>query len=286
MIRLHFVGTGEAFDPERPNTSVVYEGARTLLIDCGYAVPHALWRLRRDPSWLDAVYLTHRHADHSFGLPPLLAWMRTAGRTRPLTVFAGAGNAGFVPELLESGYPGAFAPTKCFPIEVVEIPLAPSAPLAWGGLELSAARTRHSVPNHALRIRAETEPTVCVSGDGAPTPESLALYRGAEVLVHECYDPTPGYANHANAAELFPAIEAAGVRELYAVHLRNDANARRAVAQLAAAHPGQLRIALPGPGTEVIAARNSRESAFPRRDGDELMVQGDSPCEGAPIRQP
>ena len=42
-LRVTFVGTGEALDPDLPNTSLLVQGERTLLLDCGYAVhPNAV----------------------------------------------------------------------------------------------------------------------------------------------------------------------------------------------------------------------------------------------------
>jgi ribonuclease BN (tRNA processing enzyme) len=42
MSELTFIGTGEATDPDLPNTSLLYRGARTVLLDCGTSVPPAL----------------------------------------------------------------------------------------------------------------------------------------------------------------------------------------------------------------------------------------------------
>src|SRR5690606_41578267 len=98
---LVFVGTGEALDPALPNTSLLVRGPQTLLLDCGYAVPHALWRITREVELLDAIWISHTHADHLFGLPPLLLWMRPGGRERPLPILCGPSPAATVEQALQ-----------------------------------------------------------------------------------------------------------------------------------------------------------------------------------------
>jgi ribonuclease BN (tRNA processing enzyme) len=163
--RITFVGTGEAFDPDLPNTSVLYRGDRNLLVDCGYGVPHAFWKITLDAPLLDAIYVTHLHADHSFGLPALLLWMREAGRKRPLSVFGGPGVERWLERLLDLGYPGSYPKDRCYPIEPVEI--APGISHPFGALILRNAESAHIVRNLSLRIE-EGGKSACVSGDGAP----------------------------------------------------------------------------------------------------------------------
>ena len=141
-LRVTFVGTGEALDPDLPNTSLLVQGQRTLLLDCGYAVPHALWSLTRDPDLLDGVYLSHLHADHAFGLPALLLWMRLSGRTRPLQIFGAGTTAAGALKIAERGYPGSFEAGKCYSLEVVA--LTEGTPHVWGDMQLDVAASDHA----------------------------------------------------------------------------------------------------------------------------------------------
>ncbi|MBN2195985.1 MAG: ribonuclease Z [Polyangiaceae bacterium] len=235
MPRLTFVGTGEAFDPERPNTSLLYEGSLRLLLDCGYGVPHALWRTTEDPEALDAVYLTHEHADHAFGLPPLVVWMRVSGRRRPLHLLGGPGSRASIPRLLELGYEGAYDPGKCFPLVVEE--LSPNRPCALGGVTLTVAASAHSVPNHAIRID-DRGIGVAYSGDGAPTEATAALYRDVRCLVHECYGPSPAVTGHACFEDVLRCAIDANAEALHLVHIARDPEQRDRVIRLAASHAG------------------------------------------------
>src|SRR5512142_432107 len=102
-------------------TSVLYEGEQAWLIDCGPAIANVAYRALGDANALDAIWISHQHADHCFGLPTLLLMLRLARRSKALTIFGGPGLASIVRDVLELGYPGAFRPNKCFPIHVREI---------------------------------------------------------------------------------------------------------------------------------------------------------------------
>src|ERR1700710_1201468 len=85
-MRLTLLGVGEAFAPAPNSAALVEASGFELLIDCGHAVPPALWRARPDLDAVDAVYLTHHHADHVLGLVPVIERWAVEGRTRALTV--------------------------------------------------------------------------------------------------------------------------------------------------------------------------------------------------------
>lgn len=245
MPRITFVGTGEAFDPGLPNTSLLYQGGRSLLCDCGFRVPHAFWNLTDDPSLLDAIYVTHLHADHSFGLPALLLWMREAGRKRPLEVLGGPGVGAWLHKLLELGYPGSYPPDRCYPIEPVELD---GGPIERGSLVLSNAKSAHGVRNLSLRID-EGSYSFAYSGDGAPTDATRELYRGVRLLVHECYAAVDAPRGHASARELLAMADELGVGTLCLLHIgRREKEAVRAEVSR---HAGRARVLLPAPGDTV-----------------------------------
>jgi ribonuclease BN (tRNA processing enzyme) len=249
MSELVFVGTGEALDPALPNTSLLYRGPQTLLLDCGYAVPHAFWRISQDVNLLDAVWISHGHADHCFGLPALLLWMRLGGRTRPLTVFGGPGARGRIGLVLELGYPGSYHASKCYPISYVE--LEPGAVGKFGPLELRIAASAHSIVNHALRIDTPGLRSVMYSGDGAITPGTRELATGVSVLVHECFFAEAGdQRKHGDAEGCMALAREAGVRTLALLHFA--AEAKQAIRQrVEELDDGTFEVLMPAVGDRI-----------------------------------
>ncbi|MFN2361519.1 MAG: ribonuclease Z [Marinobacter sp.] len=58
------------------------------LVDCGEGTQHQLLRTRYSVMQLRAIFITHIHGDHTFGLPGLLTSASMLGRTEPLDVIA------------------------------------------------------------------------------------------------------------------------------------------------------------------------------------------------------
>ncbi|MBD1598824.1 MBL fold metallo-hydrolase [Pseudomonas typographi] len=60
------------------------------LVDCGEGTQHQVLRTPLSLHDLDAVFITHVHGDHCFGLPGLFSSAGMSGRTRPLKLVAPA----------------------------------------------------------------------------------------------------------------------------------------------------------------------------------------------------
>ena len=243
MARITIVGCGEAFDSQRANTSLLYQGSKVILLDCGYNIPQAFWKISQDPSYLDAIYITHIHADHTFGLPALLLWMRIHGRSRPLTVFGGVGVGAWLEKLLLLGYPGSYSPDRYFPIHTVET--IPGEPTVFGKCTLDVAQSEHSVRNLSIRI-TEDNRSMAYSGDGIPTQATRALFHGVHLLLHESYWLDGTEHGHSCAHDLVPLAVAEKVEKLALIHIgEQEQEAVRAFAASTREHP---HVITPNPG--------------------------------------
>lgn len=113
-----FLGTSAAM-PTRyrglPGLVLKYRGS-LLLFDCGEGTQHRLVEAGLSPLKIKAVFITHLHGDHVFGLPGLIQSMAMNNRRESLYVYGPKGIA----HLLEAVFEAArFAPP--FNVYVVEV---------------------------------------------------------------------------------------------------------------------------------------------------------------------
>jgi ribonuclease BN (tRNA processing enzyme) len=188
MIEVVFLGVGEAFDETLPNTSVLIRYGQgtsrvTLLLDCGFTAPPQFWKEEPSVDSLNAIWISHFHADHFFGLPALLVRFWEDGRNKPLTILGQKGIDLFTRNCLDLAYSGFYDKIQ-FPIKFQEV--EPNQKLEFLSVTLRAAENEHSKRDLALRLDAG-ESALYYSGDGRPTPESMALAKGSQLIIHEAF---------------------------------------------------------------------------------------------------
>lgn len=231
-MRVLFCGVGEAFDEAQPNTCMLIEAysggeRREILLDCGFTAPYSYWRrgpaLAANPDGPDAVWLSHFHGDHFLGFPALAARMKQAGRTRDLHVIGREGVGQAVCRALDLAYPNLRAGLG---FEVKFRECRPGEPLELLGLEFTGAFTTHGEPCQALRLEDENA-SLYYSGDGAPTPECLALAWGTGLVVQEAFALDSGAEGHGSVEEALELARMTNPGALALVHLERGLRAFR-----------------------------------------------------------
>ncbi len=83
-MEIQMIGTGSAFAKAfYNNNALIYAGGKTLLIDCGSTAPVALHRMGMSLTEIDAILITHIHADHVGGLEELAYRYKFVHKVRP-----------------------------------------------------------------------------------------------------------------------------------------------------------------------------------------------------------
>ncbi|NPA86464.1 MAG: ribonuclease Z [Candidatus Diapherotrites archaeon] len=118
-LRITFLGTsGSVPTKERglPALYLEYEGRR-FLFDVGEGTQRQLLLAGKSPTSIDAIFITHFHGDHVFGLPGLLHSMQLNDRKKPLYIFAPKSTIHRIRWLVHA------------------IPFSPSFPVIWKPVE-------------------------------------------------------------------------------------------------------------------------------------------------------
>jgi len=214
-MRIVLLGAGEAFDETLGNTSALVTAEATILIDCGYAGAFQVWRHDPSPALIDAIYISHAHADHYFGLPALLARMWEEGRKKPLTLISQASVLEQISQIMELGYAGLRKRFE-FPIDTVEA--TSRREVSYREFKMTFAPTIHSTTNLAVRMETGGR-AFCFSGDGMFTKESQSLFANADLLLHEAFSFEQS-AVHADIPRLIKMAEDVQVKHLVLTHVQ------------------------------------------------------------------
>jgi len=221
-LSVFFAGTGGSVPTARRGLPALMlrAGGDRLLFDCGEGTQRQLLRSVGLPD-LDAVFLTHFHADHWLGLPGMLKTFDLRGREKPLAIYGPQG----LKTLFEALRPvyGRVA----YPLTLVELDRHEDVP--FGSYLVSSFPVDHRMPAYgyafvederpgrfdveaAQRLGLEPGPDyrrlqegetvgdvqpgdvigparpgrrIVISGDTAPS-QAVQLYAdGAQLLVHE-----------------------------------------------------------------------------------------------------
>ena len=88
--KVHILGCGSALPTMRhnPSSQVVELRGKSFMIDCGEGTQLQLRRYKVKFTKLSAVFISHVHGDHCFGLPGMISTFGMLGRTMPLAIYA------------------------------------------------------------------------------------------------------------------------------------------------------------------------------------------------------
>lgn len=235
----------------------------TVLLDCGNGV---FGKLRKFVDYVDvdAVVISHMHADHFIDLVPYSYALIHAPRQQPVPVPPWPGtDSPARPRLVappegrrtlrqvvgawgnEDLVEQAFAVEEYTPESTIEV----------GSLRFAFAVMPHFVDAHAVAVTSTSgDGRLVFSADSRPAPELVEFARGADLFLVEATLPRPersGVRGHLTAEEAGEHGREAGVGQVVLTHISDELDQERAAAQAAAAFGGPVAVAREGAVYEI-----------------------------------
>ena len=219
-MKVVFLGNGEAFDERYPNHShLVISDKTVVMLDCGDSAVRQLWKYTKDHSLVDALYITHRHSDHLFGIPALLGRMLEEDRKKELTIICSEQLKVDTERLCEHAYFGI----DSYGFKINFVIAKDGGEINFNELKLSFAKTGHTAYNLAIRIESGKD-VICYSGDGPIEGEAEKLYKNADIVIHECYMFDKKFPGHVVAVDVFEMAKRQKVKCLALAHFKRAFN--------------------------------------------------------------
>ncbi|QGF22471.1 MBL fold metallo-hydrolase [Raineyella fluvialis] len=217
----------------------------TLLLDLGSGAFGPLQR-HVDPRAIDAIVLSHLHADHCLDLTAwdVAAAYSSSAPWRPVPTYAPAGAYDRIARAAEVDDPRDAQLERSFDFRAI----AGDTRLSVGCFTLTFARVAHPVETYAVRVDGPSGALV-YSGDTGPTPALNDLARGARVLLAEASFPDMAGLPadlHLSGRQAGEAAAAAGVETLVLTHVPAWEDPAQRLVEARRAFDGVLVQATPG----------------------------------------
>jgi ribonuclease BN (tRNA processing enzyme) len=219
-VKLIFLGTGSAYTlgsgNYQSNMLLQSPGGKNLLIDCGGDIRFSLYEQGLSYADIDAVYVSHLHADHIGGLEWLAINTLFDTKKKP-QLFV---HESLVNPLWNHSLAGGLTTLEDAVINLETYfdvkPIDQSFTFAWEGLDFEIVQTEHihlhegNMPSYGLIIKGK-DANYFITTDTQFTPERLMpYYEGATLVFHDCETSlkrTDCHAHYEDLATLTPEIK-------------------------------------------------------------------------------
>src|SRR3954463_11649813 len=236
---------------------LVEEDGTVLLLDCGNGV---FGKMRRfvDYVAVDAVVISHLHADHILDLVPFSYGLRYAPRQQPVPVHRWPGTDSPARPVLHAPAGarevfgqvcGAWGPPElienAFDLREYEA----SATIEVGPLRLRFAEVPHYLKTHAIEISAQGTGRFVFGADSRPTDDLIAFARDADLLMVEATLPRPerqGPRGHLTPEEAGEHAARARAARVVITHISDELGDDWVLAEAERGYGGAVELAAEG----------------------------------------
>lgn len=228
-MQLTFVGCGDAFaSGGRLNTCFHVTGESVnFLVDCGASSLVGLKSRRVALNDIQAIFVTHFHADHFGGIPFfMLDAQFFSRRTRPLIVAGPAGLRDAYERVMEVAFKGSAHNQPKFELSLVELAAGQRADIAGVAvLPFQAVHGPAGGPFFSYRLQAEGR-SLAYTGDTEWNEQLIPAAAGVDLLVAEAYFFERKVKFHLDLQSLARQLPAIAPKRLILTHMSDDMLAR------------------------------------------------------------
>ncbi len=236
---------------------LVQENGYALLLDCGNGV-FAKLRRHRDYIDVDAVVISHLHADHVLDLIPFSYALTYAPRQQPVPVAGWPGTANPARPQLHAPHGAAqlFRDVarawgdeelveRAFTIDEYR----PGDELELGALQVRFCEVPHYTRTFAVEVRGANGRRLTYSADCRPNDQLIEFARGTDLLLIEATLPRPertGMRGHLTPGEAGDHARRAGAKRLVVTHFSDELDPEWIRAEATAGFAGAVELAQEG----------------------------------------
>jgi ribonuclease BN (tRNA processing enzyme) len=242
---------------------LLQEGGTSVLLDCGNGV-FAKLRERIDYTAVDAVVLTHVHADHFIDLIPFSYALLLTPRQQPVPVAGHPGTdnparprlivpPGAVPTFRQ--VVGAWGDEQLIEQAFVVEEYDAASAIEVGPLTFTFAEVPHFILTHAVNVTtAEGSGRFTFGADCRPCEELVEAARDTDLLLVEATLPRPertGIRGHLTPGEAGDHGKRAGAKRLVLTHISDELDSEWAREEGTRAFGAEVELAREGETYEV-----------------------------------
>jgi ribonuclease BN (tRNA processing enzyme) len=232
-MKVQFLGVGDQFsahDQYHSNMVLTAGSGEKILVDCGSDVKYSLMENKIKPTDIDAVYISHLHADHVGGMEWLALSTYFGGENKRLKLFC---EEKLQSDLWHNSLKGGL---QCMGIKCMELsdyfdcyPLAEGGGFDWQGIKFELVKMPHvmgggcNMYSYGLLAKiANKEKSLFISTDTQFQPGAIeSIAEKAFLIFHDCETSAVKSTVHAHYEQLLtlpPSVK----NKMWLYHYQQD----------------------------------------------------------------
>jgi ribonuclease BN (tRNA processing enzyme) len=200
-MELTFLGTGAAFAGDAYNASYLLD--RRVLVDAGAPVHVLIHRTGHDIAAIEAAVITHQHADHTFGLPYVMATRAIeAPEAPPFTIAGPPGFEWYMGSLFQLAWGDHLKELVWDRLRIRFVDIHPGADVEVAGFTVHGEEMAHVPELQCMGYNFKKDGvSFGFSGDTTDCPGLRALVELSDYMLMEMTATMEGDPSHMSLAQ-------------------------------------------------------------------------------------